>query len=134
MSKRRASSRCRAPTACCPRRPDFEPRDASRGVAATAAPRDETSARALAYSRIERRFRRTTREGVMLQHRTAHRPGTHPRRGLLWIAVLTAWAAAPAGAQSYHYVGTIGAGALSGPNEVQVDPTTHHLMIADAGN
>ena len=63
-----------------------------------------------------------------------------PRRSRLVAGCLLALAALvvlPASAQTYRYLGdfgTTGAGTLNFPNDVQIDPVSHNILVSDAGH
>ncbi|MGA9332882.1 MAG: 6-bladed beta-propeller [Rudaea sp.] len=53
------------------------------------------------------------------------------------LVLIAALCAHPASAQTYRYLGTIGTsgpGTLDFPNDVQIDPVSHHLVVTDANN
>jgi DNA-binding beta-propeller fold protein YncE len=69
----------------------------------------------------------------------ARRPHWRSSRSLqaLALPMLGLLAATPALAQSYRYAGqfgTTGAGALNFPNDVQIDHTSHNIVVSDASN
>jgi DNA-binding beta-propeller fold protein YncE len=59
------------------------------------------------------------------------------RRHALAICMLGALAANSAVAQNYRYIseiGTSGTGALDYPNDVQIDPASHNILVSDANH